>query len=75
MKTRSPVYFRLMSDKVLAKVTERASELNISRWLLVENILEKAFNIKNDEMTVSDFIGVNRFTGKVGTPMRKKIKK
>jgi hypothetical protein len=75
MKTRSPLYMRQLSDKVHAKLDSHATSEGLAKWLLVEKILEKYFNIKDDGLNLAEFIGINKNSARIGLPYKKKVTK
>lgn len=49
LKTRSSVYYLKMSDEVLSKIETIAKKSGYARWLVAEQLLEKALGIKSGE--------------------------
>lgn len=75
MKTRSSMYCRQMSDKVLVKIESKATELGIAKWLLVEKLLEDGLGIKDEGVDLGKFLGINKNNARTGLPYKKKATK
>lgn len=73
-KTRSPMYCRQMSDDVKAHLEQKAGELNVATWLIVEKILENTFGIESG-IDLNKWLGVNANRARTGKPYKKKVTK
>lgn len=57
-KSRSPMYLRNMSDEVQTVLSELAKDLKQPRWLIMEKILEAAFNLDSNVQDVKVLLGI-----------------
>lgn len=68
IKTRSKMFLSKMSDDVQIKVEQVAKDMCISKWLVIEQILENAFGITNEKIDVQKWLKGNHSQQKVGKP-------
>ena len=73
-KTRSPLFLKQMSDAVNAKVEEKAEQLGVAKWVVIETILESTLGIDTG-VDLNKWLGVNANRARTGLPPKGKVKK
>lgn len=75
-KTRSSLFLAQMNDDVKAVLEEKAADMGLAKWVIVEKILEIHLGIDTSEaVNLEKWLGINNSRARLGKPAPNQGKK